>query len=240
MASRFAFLLAVLILLTSSLGAGQSSTSPGATSEESSPRVQLFGGYSLLRPDTGGLNRATLDTALNAPAGTFGSASMFSGWDSQLQFNVTRLLGIVADFGGNYGRLFAASSSSGVTGLPRSQTYSLLVGPVVTFHSGKLESFLHGLFGANRLTNASTTTLTGLRVTSLPSSTNTAFAAAVGAGVDFNVWRRIGVRAAQIDYLWTGHDMNAFGNQIFQGGTFVGLAKHESNLQLSTGLTFRF
>lgn len=240
MVSRFAVLCSVFILLCASFSFGQGSTAPDTSAQESSPRVQMFGGYSLLRLSTGGLNRATLDTAFNAPAGTFGSGSMFSGWDSQLQFNFNRLVGIVADFGGNYGRLFTTTSGSGVTGLPRSQSYSLLLGPVVSFHSGPIEPFLHALFGLNRLTNASTTTLTGLRVTSLPSSMDTAFAAAVGAGLDFKLRRRIGVRVAQIDYLFTGHDMNAFANKIFLGGTFVGLAKHESNLRLATGLTFRF
>ena len=67
---------------------------------EDSPKVQVFGGYSLLHADTAGVSNASVDTLL----GTSGSTanSNFSGWNAELQYNVKPWLGAVADFGGHH------------------------------------------------------------------------------------------------------------------------------------------
>jgi hypothetical protein len=82
-------MLSVFTLLASSFGVGQDSTS----------KVQIFGGSSLLHTDNSGLNGPALDAFFGTPTGTFGVASNFSGWDTQIQFNANRTLGIVADLG---------------------------------------------------------------------------------------------------------------------------------------------
>jgi hypothetical protein len=227
---RCAFLLSVFTLLASSFSVGQDSTS----------KVQVFGGYSLLHSDNSGLNGPTLDALFGTTTGTFGAPSNFSGWDTQIQFNANRRLGIVADLGGNYGSLFTASSSSGITGLPMAHSYSFLFGPVVSAHAGKATPFVHALFGVNRLSSSSTTTLTGLSITSLPAVTDSAFAMALGGGLDYNLNSHFGLRLGQLDYLYTGHDMNAVANNIFGAGTFTGLATHQNNVRFATGITFRF
>src|SRR5882724_2809733 len=116
---RCAFMLSVFTLLASSFSVGQDSTS----------KVQVFGGYSLLHSDNSGLNGPTLDSLFGAPTGTFSTPSNFSGWDTQIQFNANRTLGIVADLGGNYGSRVTASNSSGITGLPTAHSHSFLFGP---------------------------------------------------------------------------------------------------------------
>jgi opacity protein-like surface antigen len=223
-------MLSVFTLLASSFGVGQDSTS----------RVQVFGGYSLLHTDNSGLNGPALDSFFGTPTGTFGVASNFSGWDTQIQFNANRTLGIVADLGGNYGNLFTASSSSGITGLPAAHSYSFLFGPVVSAHTGKATPFVHALLGVNRLSSSSATSVMGLPFTSLPAVSDSAFAMALGGGVDYNLGSHFGVRLGQLDYLYTGHDMNAVANNIFGAGSFTGLATHQNNLRFATGITLRF
>lgn len=230
MRKQFAFMLSVFTFLACSLGVGQDPTS----------KIEIFGGYSLLHSGNGGLNGPALDSVFGTPAGTFAAASNFSGWNTEIQFNATRTFGIVADLGGNYGNLFNASSSSGVTGLPGGHSYSFLFGPVVSAHTGKATPFVHALFGVNRLTSSSANSLTGVLFTSLPTVTDSAFAMALGGGLDYKVAPHFGLRLAQLDYLYTGHDMNTFANNLFGPGTFTNLSAHENNLRFSTGVTIRF
>jgi len=230
MTVRYAFILSVFTVLVSSFSAGQDSNS----------KVQVFGGYSLLHTNNNGLNGPTLDSFFGTPTGIFSTPSNFSGWDTQLQFNANRTLGIVADLGGNYGNLFTASSSSGIAGLPTAHSHSFLFGPVVSAHVRKTTPFVHALFGVNRLTSSSTTSITGLSITSLPSVSDSAFAMALGGGLDYNLGPHFGLRLGQLDYLYTGHDMNAVANNIFGAGTFTGLPTHQNNLRFATGITLRF
>jgi opacity protein-like surface antigen len=89
-----------------------------ALAQDSTPRFQVFGGYSLLHTDNGGLNGPLLNSLLEAPNGSFGLNSNFNGWNAEAQYNANRWFGLVADVSGNYGGPFTASSGSGVTGLP--------------------------------------------------------------------------------------------------------------------------
>jgi opacity protein-like surface antigen len=231
MASRFVLMLEILTILMPSLGVGQDSTS----------KVQVFGGYSLLHLDTGGLNGTTLDTALSSVG--LGVAPNLNGWEIQIQYNVKPMFGIVADFGGNYGSLF--TSPSGGFGLPSTNSYSFLFGPVVQSRAGKLKPFAHALFGANRLNDSQGPIAVPVSNSSVVlgptgNATDTAFSMALGGGVDYNLTSRFGLRLGQLDYLYTGHNMNTFANTSFQVTTFAGLAAHENNLRFSTGIIFRF
>jgi len=234
MASRFVLMLGIFTVLASSFSVGQDSTS----------KVQIFGGYSLLHLDTGGLNSTTLDTAFFSTG--LGVAPNLNGWEAQIQYNVKPMLGIVADFGGNYGSLFTASSGSGITGLPSTSSYSFLFGPAVQTHRGRLTPFAHALFGVNRLSDSISLFAVPVSNSSIafaPSNstyTDTAFAMALGGGIDYNISSRFGLRLAQLDYLYTGQNMNTFANNSFSVNSFVGLATHENNLRFSTGIIFRF
>lgn len=230
MIRRFAFMLTLFTLLACSFSLGQSAAE----------KLQVFGGYSFENIDRGGLNGATLDNAFGAPAGTFTTPSLFSGWEAQLQYNATHHLGIVADFSGNYGKFFQASNGSGVSGTPGTQSYSFLFGPEVHAHAGKLKPFVHALFGVNRLSSSSSTITTPGGTVTAPSATDTAFAIALGGGLDYGLTHKLSLRLGQLDYLYTGHDFNNFGNNIFGAGTFTGFPNHENNLRFSTGVVVRF
>jgi opacity protein-like surface antigen len=230
MVSRFAVMLSSFSILACSLSLGQ----------ESTPKIQVFGGYSLFHLDSGGLNSPGLDSTFGVPVNTIGVTSNFNGWDAQVQYNLRPMLGIAADVGGNYGPLFNAASGSSISGLPSASSYSFLFGPVVQSRTGKARPFVHGLFGVNRLGTSSTSSLVAVSRASLPSASDTAFAMALGGGVDYNLSPKFALRLGQIDYLYTGHNMNNFAADIFGPGIFSGFASHENNFRISAGVVLRF
>lgn len=221
---------AVAIFLISSCALAQDSTS----------KLQVFGGYSLLHTDSGGLNGPLLNSLLAAPNGTFGLNSNFNGWNAEVQYNANRWLGLVADFSGHYGGPLTASVGSGVTGLPGGNEYSFLFGPVFTYRSHtKFEPFAHALFGFDRA-SLSAGTFTGLTAAASGAMTDTAFGMALGGGVDYNLFPRFAIRLGQADYFYTNHDLNSFYGGAFGPGLFSRLADHENNLRFSTGIVFKF
>jgi len=204
---------------------------------EDSPKVQVFGGYSLLHADTAGVSNASVDTLL----GTSGSTanSNFSGWNAELQYNVKPWLGAVADFGGNYGKAISPASGSGLSGAPHFNSYSFLFGPVLQEPRGKLRPFVHALFGVNRLSSDATaaTTFFGTAPTT---STDSAFAMALGGGVDYKVMKGISVRLGQLDYLYTRHSPGAYAGSFYGTEALTGTNNHQNNLRYSAGLVFEF
>jgi opacity protein-like surface antigen len=136
---------------------------------------------------------------------TSGAASRFSlnGWNLQGSYNLNRWLGATADFGGYYGSPFSLSAND----------YSFLFGPTASLRTSHFTPYIHTLFGVDRF-HAS---LLGGSVT------NSAFAMAVGGGVDIPVKRGLAIRAAQLDWLRSTHFSNT-----------------QNNLRVSTGLVFRF
>jgi len=97
---RFAIAVVALTALAGSIVLAQDST----------PKVQVFGGFSLLHQQTGQLNGTNLDVFLHEPGGTFKPENNFEGWNAEVQYNADRWIGIVADFDGRYGTPFTASS----------------------------------------------------------------------------------------------------------------------------------
>jgi opacity protein-like surface antigen len=209
--------------------------------QDSTPRVQAFGGYSLFHADNGGVNGLTLDEDLREPNSPFGTKDNFMGWNAEGQYNATRILGIAVDGGGRYGMPITESRFSKLAGLPNGNGYSLLVGPVLSYRTkSKLTPFIHALFGYDRVTvNAST--ITGLSVpVSSTATTFTDFALALGAGVDYRVLRMFSIRLAQVDDLETTHNLNHFYGTVFPTGVFEGLGTHERNVRISTGVVVSF
>ena len=209
--------------------------------QDSTPRVQVFGGYSFVHAGSGGLTGTTLDSDLGAPSGTFGIGSNFNGWNAEAQYNWKPWLGLVADFGGRYGTPITAPS--GISGVPTLSGYSFLFGPVLSYKTkSRISPFVHALFGWDRA-SLSTGTFFGVASSSPSSSagaTYTDFAMALGGGVDYKLSRAFSLRLGQLDYLYTNHDLNSFYGSAFGPGRFQGLATHENNLRFSTGMVLRF
>ncbi len=174
-----------------------------AAAADDTPRAEVYGGLSFLHID---------DNGLHAPKRNF------AGWDSEFQFNINKLLGITADIGGNYGRVAA--------GVPNSHSYTFAFGPTLSFRREHATIFAHTLFGENVI---SQNVITG---GSNPSPTDDAFCMVFGAGIDVKLSRTFALRLAQLDWLYTRHDLTSLGGKDNQnnlrltGGVVINLGRH--------------
>ena len=174
-----------------------------ALAQDPAPKVQVFGGYSFVHVDNGGLSPNTLYAALREPNNPFDVASNFNGWNAEGQYNFTRMIGVVADVGGRYGTPIISSRFATLSGLPKSTAYSFLVGPVFSFRSkSKLTPFVHVLFGFDR-TSLNATTISGLvNPLSSTATTDTDATVALGGGLDYRLFRRFALRLFQRLETW--------------------------------------
>jgi len=195
------------------------------------PKAEVFGGFSYTHLDTEGFNNAALVAVTDTPGSTV--KNWYPGWEAAGQYNLTRLLGIKADFSGNYG---TPVSVPGVTGIPSAHSYTFLFGPVVSYRTGRLTPFFHGLFGVNRLSIGGSTlnTAAGPFFFIPGGYSETAFAMAFGGGLDVKVSHHFAVRVGQFDYLYTKHCLS------FEGECTLGVdgapAAHQNNYRFSTGI----
>jgi opacity protein-like surface antigen len=216
-------------------------SSPFAFAQNSTPKVQVFGGYSFFQASTSGLGDPELDFTLKASIDTLGVTTGFHGWTAAAQYNVNGALGFVADVNGRYGPPLAASSTSGISGLPNSNAYTFLLGPVISHKvSPRVTPFVHALFGWDDWRwNASTPKgLSTLSAT--PAVTNSAFAIALGGGVDLSLMKHVSLRVGQGDYIHTTHNMRLLYGELFGPGNFQDLQLRQKNFRLATGIVFRF
>ena len=92
--------------------------------QESAPRAEVFGGFSLS----------------SIAAGTPSTRTPFYGWQASVNGNLNRRLALVGDFGGQY---------KSIAGISMSNT-QYLFGPRVTLRHEWVTPFAHVLVGANR------------------------------------------------------------------------------------------
>ncbi|HYN14624.1 MAG TPA: outer membrane beta-barrel protein [Terriglobales bacterium] len=196
------------------------------------PKAQVFGGFSYLHVDTEGAV---------APAGT-SIKRWYPGWEIAGQFNLTKMLGVKADFSGNYGTPIT------VTGLstPSARTYSFLFGPVVSFRGERATPFVHALFGGNHIGLDSFTLPAGIIpgvAGTVPAGSETSFAMAFGGGLDVKLTRHFGLRVGQFDYLYTKHCADLFGIGCLLGSNSIlgpgAPAAHQNNFRFATGVVIQ-
>src|ERR1700722_16474226 len=88
--------------------------------QDTTPKVQVFGGYSLFRADHGGFSGPLLDADLHQASNPFAVPTyFFDGWSAEAQYNADRWIGVAADFGGRYGSPITASRDRTLAGLPK-------------------------------------------------------------------------------------------------------------------------
>ena len=191
------------------------------------PKAEVFGGFSFTHLDTEG---ATVPEG--APAGT-SIKHWYPGWEAAVQYNLTKLLGIKADFSGNYGK---PVNVPGVTGIPSAHSYSFLFGPVVSARTGRFTPFAQALFGANRLSFGSSTISVPIFGVTVPETgySETAFAMAFGGGLDLKISHHFAYRLGQFDYLFTKHCLAVAG--VCTLGVDGAPAAHQNNFSFSTGI----
>jgi opacity protein-like surface antigen len=122
-----------------------------------------------------------------------------NGWEAQATFNLTEYVGATADFDGHYGDVFGVGSHD----------YNFLFGPTLFHRMDTITPFAHVLFGASHA--------------GASGFSDTAFAWAIGGGVDWNMKPNLAVRVGQIDYLATH---------------FANLTQND--FRYSVGVVFRF
>jgi len=121
-----------------------------------------------------------------------------NGWEASAQYKFRDWIGGVADFDGHYGSPHGVGTS----------LYSYLFGPQVSLPS-RVSPFAHVLLGGAHFSAAG--------------SGDSAFAMAIGGGIDTEIKQGISWRIIQGDYLLT-----RFGSQT------------QNNGRISTGVIFRF
>ena len=199
--------------------AQSSASSPPAPSvrePRSTPKVDIFLGYSYLRavPELANGNRLV---DLNG-----GSAS--------IAFNLSRYFALAADFGGyDDTRLRLAGPGANPPTVVDSggSAFTYLFGPRLSFRNhSRVTPFAQVLFGAAHAGQVSLSGCTGSSCTPLPAQT--AFAMTAGGGFDIRLARHISIRAIQAEYLMTR----------FSDPT-TGAGNTQNDLRFSAGLLFR-
>jgi opacity protein-like surface antigen len=113
----------------------------------------------------------------------------FHGWNSSVTANVTKRLGIVADFSGHYGEELEGPI------VVKENAHSALFGPRFSFGGKRATPFVYGLVGLTRFHQSAT--ISGQRF----SESDSGFSSAVGGGLDVRVNDRLAIRVFQIDYF---------------------------------------
>lgn len=227
---RFAGAAVILSMLIGSFGFAQDTT----------PKVQVFGGYSLLHADTTGLPVSIMEFVLGQPANTLALKTNFNGWSAEAQYNADRWLGLVADFGGEPGGPVTALGGK-ISGLPSGNAYSFLAGPVISYRTkSKMTPFVHALFGLDRASLKAGTLSGASSTVSYNAATYTDFTMALGGGLDYKLSQHFALRLGQVDWFHTSVNFNKFYGTAFNSAQFEGLKTNQRNLRLSAGIVLRF
>ncbi len=190
------------------------------------PKAEVFGGYQYLRfNDVGGCGYSN----------GFGCPTInFNGWDASVTGFFTKYLGVTGDFSGAYGSFNETGTFDGVTGKVNFPThvYTFTGGPVIAYREGKINPFVHALFGgAHASVSASES---GVSV----SATKNVFAMLIGGGVDLRATKFISVRLVDADWLYYHYSSGAvtpLGQSLsYKSGSGTG------NVRISTGVVFTF
>ncbi len=178
---RYAASLAVALLAGSVISSAQS-MSAGYAAE--TPRVEIFGGYSYLYPNT--------VTSGLLPSGILPVSSclcaMTKGAGASITIPITRWVGGTIDASGHW---------DGKSGTPAQRAgngdaYNIAAGPQFLLRTRHITPFAEVLFGVDRLS---------------PSEfhQDTAFGLIAGGGLDIPVAHHISVRPVQADFVYSNH-----------------------------------
>jgi opacity protein-like surface antigen len=173
--------------------------------EAPASKIEVFGGYSLLNVRASAMGQRNMSINANA-----------DGWNSALTLNLTKNFGITTDFAGYY-KGFSDESPMNVS----LRSHSVMIGPKVSFPTGRVKPFAHVLFGVNRISASGSDLPAGSQ-----KKIETSFATAVGGGVDVQVSKHVALRMGQFDFFRTRH----VGDMTFG----------QNNLRFSTGVVFNF
>ncbi|HEY8458920.1 MAG TPA: outer membrane beta-barrel protein [Blastocatellia bacterium] len=183
-----------------------------ALAQEEAPIVEISGGYALLKLNFNNVPGITDASPISPNLAMNGFTTSFAG-------NFARHVGIVGEFS-------QVAKSERYTLLPSGtpvavdvdfQVMTLLFGPRVTLHRGKVEPFVHGLLGGARASAEASA------IGESNEGTGYAFAYALGGGVDVKVHKNLAVRVGQFDYLGARARGEGINNFRFSAGVVLRL-----------------
>ena len=121
----------------------------------------------------------------------------YNGVTGEVVANVTPHVGLVANFAVTFANTDFLDALTGRSFHSRATRYTLLFGPRYNFrNSSPFIPYAHALFGVARYQARFRN-----HDFSCPDTSETAFAMALGGGLDIRASRHIDIRAAQVDYL---------------------------------------
>ena len=163
---------------------------------------EFFIGYAHERANNGADRLDQRGRAINSNGSTqrvdFVSERIpFNGFSTEIVANVTRHVGLVGNFSATFANTDFVDRLTGRRFNARLSRYLLLGGPRFNWrNSSAFIPYAHALFGVARYQakfhNGDF---------SCPDTNQTAFAMALGAGLDIKAGNHVDVRAAQVDYL---------------------------------------
>ncbi len=173
---------------------------PAAFAQNREPsKYEFYVGYAYERADN---NAATWDkngnAAFNGKTVLFGSEKQsFNGFNAEFNQNLTRHVGIVTAFGLTFNNDGFMDTKTGRQFDARVKRYDLMIGPRYNWRLGGVAPFVHGLAGVTHMRASFDDTLSPRR------RADTAFAMALGGGLDIHAGEHLDIRAIQVDYLPT-------------------------------------
>ena len=163
---------------------------------------EFFIGYAHERANNGAdrldrQGRRITSTGAGVPVDFPSKRVGFNGVTGEVVANVHRNVGLVGNFSATFHDEDFRDSLTGRTLNAQLARYTLLFGPRVNFRNDtRLIPFAHALFGVTRYhANFADDDF------SCPDTSDTAFAMALGAGLDIRANDRIDIRVGQVDYL---------------------------------------
>lgn len=173
---------------------------PGAAmAQEDHPRLELFGGYQLVRPEKGN--------------------DILHGWDAQFSGNFNRWFGLKADISGVYGiEDFDYQVEPGKVNTD-STFQQYLFGPQFSARRRRFTPFAHWLLGFSRADITVATEPPAALVKNHVAETN--FGMALGGGVDIDVSKTVALRVAQTDWLMSRFNDNTQNHFRYSGGVVI-------------------
>ncbi len=163
---------------------------------------EFFIGYAHERANNGADRLDRRGTAINSNGTTrrvdFVSERIpYNGVSAEVVANVHRNVGVVANFSATFANTDFLDALSGQRFNARVSRYLLLIGPRFNWrNSSAFIPYAHALFGGARY-NADARNGNF----SCPDTNETAFAMALGGGLDIKAGNHVDVRAIQVDYL---------------------------------------
>lgn len=182
-------------------------------------RYEFYGGYAYQRANN---NAHSFDN--NGAASIAGQQVIlgnrdqaYNGFTAEFNQNPWRHVGLVTSFTGVYDRTPYTNTVNGHQFSAKAQRYDLLFGPRYNFRLGRINPFVEGMAGFEHMRVTFSENITNA------SRADTAFAMALGGGVDVHVSEHFDIRAIQADYVPT-----------FFNST------HQNNYRVGAGLKIKF